>query len=87
MQADRPEGSNAITRHAAEGVIVNGVEHRLRRGRCMQHRLRPVAARGRHRVLDGEEHREGQQQRRLAHGLGAVDAVCNKRVIASSCKQ
>lgn len=28
MQADRPEGSNAITRHAAEGVIVNGTEHR-----------------------------------------------------------
>ena len=28
MQADRPEGSNAITRHGAEGVIVNGSEHR-----------------------------------------------------------
>lgn len=28
MQADRPEGSNAITRHGAEGVIVAGVEHR-----------------------------------------------------------
>jgi uncharacterized protein len=28
MQADRPEGSNAITRHGAEGVIVNGREHR-----------------------------------------------------------
>ncbi len=28
MHADRPEGSNAITRHAAEGVIVNGTEHR-----------------------------------------------------------
>lgn len=28
MQADRPEGSNAITRHGAEGVIVGGVEHR-----------------------------------------------------------
>lgn len=28
MQADRPEGSNAITRHAPEGVIVAGVEHR-----------------------------------------------------------
>jgi uncharacterized protein len=28
MQADRPEGSNAITRHGAEGVVVNGREHR-----------------------------------------------------------
>jgi uncharacterized protein len=28
MQADRPEGSNAITRHGAEGVIVNGQEYR-----------------------------------------------------------
>ena len=28
MQADRMEGSNAITRHGSEGVIVNGVEHR-----------------------------------------------------------
>ena len=28
MQADRPEGSNAITRHAPEGVIVAGTEHR-----------------------------------------------------------
>ena len=28
MQADRPEGSNAITRHGAAGVIVNGAEHR-----------------------------------------------------------
>ena len=28
MQADRPEGSNAIIRHGAEGVVVNGREHR-----------------------------------------------------------
>jgi len=28
MHADRPEGSNAITRHGPQGVIVNGVEHR-----------------------------------------------------------
>ncbi len=28
MQADRPEGSNAITRHGAEGVVVNGREYR-----------------------------------------------------------
>ncbi len=28
MQADRAEGTNAITRHAPEGVIVGGVEHR-----------------------------------------------------------
>jgi uncharacterized protein len=28
MQADRPEGSNAITRHGAQGVVVNGREHR-----------------------------------------------------------
>jgi uncharacterized protein len=28
MQADRVEGSNAITRHGPHGVIVNGVEHR-----------------------------------------------------------
>lgn len=28
MQADRPEGTNAITRHGTEGVIVGGVEHR-----------------------------------------------------------
>jgi len=28
MQAGRPEGSNAITRHGAEGVVVNGREHR-----------------------------------------------------------
>ena len=28
MQADRPEGSNAITRHGPQGVVVNGQEHR-----------------------------------------------------------
>ena len=28
MQAERPEGTNAISRHAPEGVIVAGVEHR-----------------------------------------------------------
>jgi len=28
MQAERTEGSNAITRHSAEGVVVNGTEHR-----------------------------------------------------------
>ncbi len=28
MHADRPEGANAISRHAPEGVIVAGVEHR-----------------------------------------------------------
>ena len=28
MHAERPDGSNAITRHAPEGVIVAGVEHR-----------------------------------------------------------
>jgi uncharacterized protein len=28
MRADRPEGGNAISRHAPEGVIVAGVEYR-----------------------------------------------------------
>lgn len=28
MQAERIEGLNAIARHASEGVLVNGVEHR-----------------------------------------------------------
>ena len=28
MQAERIEGQNAIARHAADGVVVNGVEHR-----------------------------------------------------------
>lgn len=28
LQADRMEGLNAISRHGAEGVLVNGVEHR-----------------------------------------------------------
>ena len=28
MHAERPDGSNAITRHAPEGVIVAGIEHR-----------------------------------------------------------
>jgi len=28
MNADRLDGSNAISRHGPEGVIVNGVEHR-----------------------------------------------------------
>ena len=28
MQAERIEGQNAIARHAADGVMVNGVEHR-----------------------------------------------------------
>lgn len=28
MHADRLDGQNAISRHGAEGVIVNGVEHR-----------------------------------------------------------
>jgi uncharacterized protein len=28
MQADRVEGSNAISRHGPQGVIVNGIEHR-----------------------------------------------------------
>jgi len=28
LQADRMEGLNAIARHSAEGVIVNGVEYR-----------------------------------------------------------
>lgn len=28
LQADRIEGLNAISRHAPDGVIVNGVEHR-----------------------------------------------------------
>ena len=28
MQADRAEGSNAITRHGPQGVVVNGQEHR-----------------------------------------------------------
>lgn len=28
IQADRMEGTNAISRHGTEGVIVNGVEHR-----------------------------------------------------------
>lgn len=28
LQADRIEGQNAISRHGAEGVIVNGVEYR-----------------------------------------------------------
>lgn len=28
MHADRAEGANAISRHASEGVIVAGVEHR-----------------------------------------------------------
>jgi len=27
LQAERIEGTNAISRHGAEGVIVNGVEH------------------------------------------------------------
>ena len=34
-----------------------------------------VPADRRHRVADREEHRERQQQRRLADGLAAVDAV------------
>ncbi len=29
LQADRIEGQNAITRHGPEGVIVNGVTHRV----------------------------------------------------------
>lgn len=29
LQADRMEGRNAISRHGADGVIVNGVEFRL----------------------------------------------------------
>lgn len=28
MHAERIEGSNAIARHSAEGVVVNGAEHR-----------------------------------------------------------
>jgi len=28
LQAERTEGTNAIARHSAEGVIVNGQEHR-----------------------------------------------------------
>jgi uncharacterized protein len=28
LQADRIEGTNAISRHAVEGVVVNGIEHR-----------------------------------------------------------
>jgi len=28
MQADSMEGQNAVQRHSAEGVIVNGLEHR-----------------------------------------------------------
>ncbi|MDQ6680337.1 MAG: Mth938-like domain-containing protein [Pseudomonadota bacterium] len=28
LQADRIEGQNAISRHAAEGVVVNGIEYR-----------------------------------------------------------
>ena len=28
LQADRIEGLNAISRHATDGVIVNGIEHR-----------------------------------------------------------
>lgn len=28
LQADRMEGQNAISRHAIEGVVVNGIEHR-----------------------------------------------------------
>ncbi len=28
LQADRMEGLNAISRHGAEGVLVNGIEHR-----------------------------------------------------------
>jgi uncharacterized protein len=28
LQADRMEGLNAISRHGADGVIVNGIEHR-----------------------------------------------------------
>ena len=28
LQADRIEGQNAISRHGAEGVVVNGVEYR-----------------------------------------------------------
>lgn len=28
LQADRMEGQNAISRHSAEGVVVNGVEYR-----------------------------------------------------------
>ena len=28
LQADRIEGQNAILRHAAHGVVVNGIEHR-----------------------------------------------------------
>ena len=28
LLADRMEGQNAISRHGAEGVVVNGVEHR-----------------------------------------------------------
>jgi len=28
LQSDRMEGQNAISRHSAEGVIVNGVEYR-----------------------------------------------------------
>jgi uncharacterized protein len=28
LQADRIEGTNAISRHGADGVIVNGAEHR-----------------------------------------------------------
>jgi len=28
LQADRIEGQNAISRHSAEGVVVNGIEYR-----------------------------------------------------------
>jgi uncharacterized protein len=28
MHAERPDGSNAITRHAPEGIVVAGAEHR-----------------------------------------------------------
>src|SRR2546427_8269262 len=47
----------------------------FRRGRRLQRRIAAVPARCRDGVADGEEHRERQQQRRLAHGLAAVDGV------------
>ena len=53
-------------------------QDRLARRRRRQRRVDAVPADRRHRVADREEHRERQQQRRLADRLAAVDA-CRRR--------
>src|SRR5471030_969714 len=59
----------------------HGAQDLLAGRRSVQRRIDAVSADSGNRIADREENRERQQQRRLADGLGTVDAVLDIAVV------